>query len=152
MGFFHRDSTPDPIRIVFMCVENAGRSQMAAAFARRECERRGLDDRVSIDSAGTHPADSIHDVVVEAMDEVGIDLSDRIPRVVQMSELKTADFLVTMGCYISEFSPRSFGVDSREWSLVDPNGQDIDAARMIRDDIDARVNALFDELETTVEA
>jgi len=90
---FGRTSTSDPTDVLFMCVENAGRSQMAAAFARRESERRGLGDHVSIDSAGTHPAEDIHDVVVEAMDEVGIDLSNRTPRVVQLSELKTVNRL-----------------------------------------------------------
>lgn len=69
----------DSFRVTFMCVENTERSQMADAFAERECDRRGLTDRIEIASAGTHPADEIHSIVVEAMAERGFDLSDRTP-------------------------------------------------------------------------
>lgn len=132
---------------MFMCVENAGRSQMAVAFAERERERRGLSEQTVVESAGTHPIDGVYDVVVEAMEEEGFDFSDRTPIVVRMEALKTVDFLVTMGCYVSEFDPSSFGVDSREWSFADPKDVDLGTTREIRDAIEVRVVELFDEIE-----
>jgi protein-tyrosine-phosphatase len=153
MRFFGRGADDEPaVRVTFMCVENAGRSQMAAALAERECERRGLGDRVGIDSAGTHPADAVHPVVVEAMAEVDLDISDRTPRLVDLETLKRVDYVVTMGCYIAEFDPGSFGVDSREWDLENPEGQELETVRGIRDDLVERIVDLFDEIEQEVSA
>ncbi|ELY58619.1 arsenate-mycothiol transferase ArsC, partial [Natronococcus jeotgali] len=86
----------DPTRVAMVCVQNAGRSQMATAYAEREA--RGLEDAVEIVSGGTHPAESIHDVVREAMAEEGFDLSDRTPREVSEGELEACDYVATMGC------------------------------------------------------
>jgi len=153
MRFLNRGDDGEPaVRMTFMCVENAGRSQMAAALAERERERRGLDDQVEIDSAGTHPADAVHPVVVEAMAEIDIDISDRVPRLVDLETLKRMDYVVMMGCYIAEFAPGSFGGDSREWDLANPEGQDIETVREIRDDLTARIGDLFDEIEQEVSA
>ncbi|WP_425492198.1 low molecular weight phosphatase family protein [Halovivax limisalsi] len=132
----------DPIRIAFVCVRNAGRSQMATAFAERERDRRGRDD-VEIVTGGTHPADGIHDVVVEAMAEAGVDLSGRTPREISTAELETCDVVATMGCSTLELDAR---VDVRDWNLSDPHGQDVETVREIRDTIDGRVRELFDEL------
>jgi protein-tyrosine-phosphatase len=137
------------IRVDFICVENAGRSQMAAAFAEREREERGLDEVVEIHSSGTKPADSLHDEVVEAMAEVGIDLSGRTPKYIVMEDLKESHFMITMGCTISEFNPAHYGVESRAWDLTDPEGKDIETVRAVRDEVETRVKALFDEIEDT---
>lgn len=137
----------EQVRVDFLCVENAGRSQMAAAFAEREADERGLDDLVEVHSAGTKPADDISETVVEAMAEVGIDISDRSPRWVDLDDLKRSLFVITMGCTISEFSPSSYGVEYRAWDLTDPSGEDIETVRAIRDELDGRVNELFDEIE-----
>jgi protein-tyrosine-phosphatase len=142
----------EPLQVMFMCVENAGRSQMAAALAERERERRRLEDRVEIHSAGTHPADAVHDVVVEAMAERDVDISDHAPTVVDLEALKRMDYLVTMGCYVAEFDPATFIEETREWDLTNPADEDIETARAVRDEIEARVSDLFDELETEVEA
>jgi protein-tyrosine-phosphatase len=144
---FGRGDDGSPVRITFMCVENAGRSQMAAALAERERDRRGLGDRVEVHSAGTHPVDAVHGVVVDAMSEVGIDLSDRVPRVVDLELLKRMDYVVTMGCHIAEFDPNSFGGDTREWDLPDPEDADVETARLLRDALDWRVSRLFEEIE-----
>ena len=136
-----------PIRIAFMCVQNAGRSQMASAFAEHERERRDLTEGVELLTGGTNPADHVHKVVVEAMAEEGFDLSDRTPKYVDLEELRTCDYLVTMGCSVREFNPASFGVDSREWTLTNPEGEDLETVRGIRDEIEQRVEALFDEIE-----
>jgi protein-tyrosine-phosphatase len=137
----------ETLRVDFLCVENAGRSQMAAAFAEREASERGLEDVVEIHSAGTRPADAVHDTVVEAMAEVDIDVSDRSPKWVVVEDLEHSHFVVTMGCTINEFNPSSYGVEHREWGLVDPAGEEMEAVRAVRDELERRVEELFDEIE-----
>ena len=141
----------DPFRLGFMCVQNAGRSQMATAFAERERERRELVDRVEIITGGTRPADSVHDEVVSAMDEVRIDLSGRVPVEVSTSELESCDIVATMGCSTLELDTSS-GVEVRDWALDDPHGQDPETVREIRDEVERRVVSLFDELATREDA
>lgn len=138
----------DPIRIAFTCVQNAGRSQMSTAFAERERQRRRLEDRVEILTGGTHPADHVHDEVVEVMDEAGFDLSDRTPREITLKELRACDYVATMGCSTLDVGDVGEDVNVREWALVDPDGQDLDRVREIREEIEQRVILLFDELST----
>ncbi|AHG01407.1 ArsC family transcriptional regulator (plasmid) [Halostagnicola larsenii XH-48] len=137
--------SPDPIRIAFMCVQNAGRSQMSTAFAERERTRRNLEDRVEILTGGTHPADRVHDEVIEVMGEEGIDLSDRTPREITRAQLQSCDYVATMGCSTLEVGDVGEDVDVRDWSLEDPDGRDIEQVREIRDEIERRIIALFDE-------
>jgi protein-tyrosine-phosphatase len=132
-----------PLRVAFVCVRNAGRSQMAAAFAERERRRRGLED-VEVLSGGTRPADEVHDVVVEAMREVGVDVAGRTPREIPADELASCDYVATMGCSTLELD--ADGVEVRDWALDDPHGQDLEAVREIREQVEANVVALFDEL------
>ena len=120
---------------------------MAAAFAERERERRGLEDDVEILSGGTRPADRVHDVVVEAMREEGIDLSGRTPREVSTADLEACDLVVTMGCSTLDLDAAG-GVDVRDWALDDPHGRDVERVRDVRDDVERRVRAVFDDLET----
>ena len=120
---------------------------MAAAFAERERARRGLEEVVEIASAGTRPADSVHDEVIEAMDEVGIDVSGRTPTFVVLEDLEESHFVITMGCTVSEFDPSHYGVESRVWPLMNPEGEDVELVRSVRDEIERRVVALFDEIE-----
>jgi protein-tyrosine-phosphatase len=133
----------DTLRFGFVCVQNAGRSQMSTAFAERERERRGLGDRVEIVTGGTNPADSVHDEVVETMRELDIDLSDRTPRAVSTAELNACDVVATMGCSTLELDASD--VDVRDWALEDPDGRDPETVREIRDEVEERVVALFDE-------
>ena len=132
----------ETVRFAFVCVQNAGRSQLSAAFAERERERRGLAESVEIVTGGTHPADHVHEEVVETMRELGIDLSNRTPQEVSTAELETCDVVATMGCSTLELDA---DVDVRDWALTDPDGIDAEAVREIRDDIEERVVALFDE-------
>jgi protein-tyrosine-phosphatase len=134
--------TEEPVRLAFVCVQNAGRSQMAAAFAERERDRRGLGDRVEVITGGTHPADRVHDEVVDVMRERDIDLSDRMPRTVSTETLEACDVVATMGCSTLDLDAV---VDVRDWALDDPDGKPLDEVRVIRDDVEARVTALFDE-------
>ncbi|WP_226007729.1 low molecular weight phosphatase family protein [Natrinema salinisoli] len=138
------DST-DPIRIAFMCVQNAGRSQMSTAFAERERERRGLADEVELLTGGTHPADSVHEEVIDAMADAGFDLSDRTPREITLEDLRSCDYVATMGCSTLEVGEVGSDVDVRDWGLDDPDGRDPERVREIRDEIERRVVALFDE-------
>lgn len=138
----------EPVRIAFVCVQNAGRSQMATAFAERERERRNLDDRVAILTGGTRPADHVHDEVVDVMDELGFDLSDRTPREITLDELHSCDHVATMGCSTLDVRDVGEAVDLRDWALADPDGQDLARVREIRDEIEQRVAALFDEVST----
>jgi protein-tyrosine-phosphatase len=136
--------TDDTTRIAFMCVQNAGRSQMSTAFAERERDRRGID--VDILTGGTDPADSVHEEVIEVMAEVDFDLSEREPREISLDELRSCDIVATMGCSTLSVGDVGEHVDVRDWALPDPDGQDLDTVREIRDDIEGRVVALFDDL------
>ncbi|WP_313693383.1 low molecular weight phosphatase family protein [Halorarum halobium] len=140
-------TTTDPIRIAFMCVRNAGRSQMSTAVAERERERRGLEDRVELLTGGTDPADHVHEVVVEVMREAGFDLADRTPREITVEELRSCDYVATMGCSTLDVGTVGPDVDVRDWALDDPGERELDAVREIRDEIERRVVALFDEIE-----
>jgi len=140
----------DPVRVAFVCVRNAGRSQMSTAFAERERERRGLGGAVEILTGGTHPADGVHEEVIEAMREAGFDLSDRTPRAISTAELESCDHVATMGCSTLDLDAGASGVDVRDWALDDPGGRDLEEVRAIRDEIAGRVSDLFDEIEAEV--
>jgi protein-tyrosine-phosphatase len=135
--------TASPVKFGFVCVQNAGRSQMSAAFAERERDRRELGNNIEILTGGTHPAERVHEEVITVMQERDIDLSDRTPREVSTGELESCDVVATMGCSTLELDAEN--VDVRDWALDDPHGQDLDTVREIRDDIEQRVKALFDE-------
>lgn len=145
------DSENHPVRIAFMCVQNAGRSQTSLAFAEREVERRDLEDKVELLTGGTHPANHVHDSVVEGMSEKGFHLSDRTPREISIEELRSCNYVVTMGCSTLAVGEVGSNVDVRDWALADPDGTAVDHVRKIRDKIERRVNDLFDELEVDVE-
>lgn len=132
--------------VAFVCVQNAGRSQMAAAFAEIEQERRTLEGQVDVLTGGTQPAESVHDTVVEVMEEIGIDLRNRTPRTIMSDELEDCDYVVTMGCSAEGICPATWTGESRDWNLDDPHGKDLDTVRDIRDEIERRVRELFDEL------
>jgi arsenate reductase len=122
--------------VVFACVHNAGRSQMAAAFFNQLADPA----KAYAISAGTRPAPSIHPEVIEVMCEVGIDLADAQPRELTGALSAAADYLITMGC--GDECPHVPGVTRDDWPLDDPKGQPLDRVRAIRDDIHARVAAL----------
>jgi arsenate reductase (thioredoxin) len=125
--------------ILFVCVHNAGRSQMAAAFA----ERLG-GDGVRIRSAGTEPADRINPAVVEAMREVGIDLRARRPTLLEDDSVRQADVVITMGC--GDACPIYPGKRYEDWEVGDPAGRPVEEVRAIRDDIEGRVRGLLDSI------
>ena len=135
--------TATGVTLGFVCVQNAGRSQMSAAFAERERERRGLVGDVDILTGGTHPAEHVHEEVVAVMDERGFDLSDRTPREVSTDELESCDIVATMGCSTLDLDAETAEV--RDWALEDPDGQDMERVRALRDEIEGRVEDLFDE-------
>ena len=122
--------------IIFACVHNAGRSQMAAAFA-----NNAAAGKVRALSAGTDPGTNVHPEVIEAMREVGIDLSDARPRRLTAELAQGADLLITMGC--GDKCPYVPGLRIEDWPLEDPKGQSIEKVRQIRDDIKRRVDTLL---------
>jgi protein-tyrosine-phosphatase len=130
------------MRVGFVCVQNAGRSQMATAFAERERAERDLD--VEVLTGGTHPAEAVHEGVVETMAEVGVDIADRTPREVSTGELEACDVVATMGCSTLELSADT---DLRDWDLPDPDGKPPAEVRAIREQVRERVERLFDEIE-----
>lgn len=136
-----------PVTVAFVCVQNAGRSQMAAALADCERRRRSMADTVEIHHGGTDPADNVHEVVVEAMAELGVDLSDEQPRSIPPDELLKMDIVVTMGCSAEDVCPATWRGDSRDWGLDDPHGRPLQEVRTIRGEIADRVDELFDELQ-----
>lgn len=142
-------SDGDPITVAFVCVQNAGRSQMAYAFAEEQLEDRRLRDRISLVTGGTRPASETHPEVVEAMLEVGIDISDRTPREVTVDDLRRSNLVITMGCSADDVCPAGWGGETRDWDLDDPDGRSRREVREIRDEIARRVTGLFDELSRT---
>ena len=125
--------------VLFVCVHNAGRSQMAAAFLRR---RAG--DAIEVRSAGTTPAEEIQPTVREAMSEAGVDLGDAVPTALETDAVRAADVVITMGC--GDACPVFSGKRYLDWELPDPAGKPIAEVRAIRDDIDRRVADLVAEL------
>ena len=136
----------EPTTVAFVCVQNAGRSQMAHAFAQRERQARELEGDVSLVTGGTRPADRVHPEVVEAMADVGVDLSDSTPEGVTIEELRRSDLVVTMGCSADDVCPAGWGGENRDWDLDDPDGRPPAEVAAIRDEIERRVADLFDEL------
>ncbi|MFC8193257.1 arsenate reductase ArsC [Cellulomonas sp. NPDC057328] len=129
--------------VLFVCVHNAGRSQMAAGFVRALS-----GGAVEVRSAGSLPADRVNPVAVEAMREVGVDLTGEQPKVLTAEAVEASDVVVTMGC--GDVCPFYPGVRYEDWALDDPAGQGIEAVRPIRDAIRARVVALLASLEVPV--
>ena len=125
--------------VLFVCVHNAGRSQMAAGFM-RELGR----GRVEVLSAGSAPKDSINPIAVEAMAELGIDIANHVPKILTTEAVQESDAVVTMGC--GDVCPFYPGKRYEDWVLDDPAGQGIESVRVIRDEIKARVEALLAEL------
>jgi protein-tyrosine-phosphatase len=119
---------------------------MATAFAERERERRELDDSVEILTGGTRPADHVHEEVIDVMREEGFDLSERTPRKIASEELRSCEYVATMGRSTLDVEEEGSTVDIRDWNLPDPHGEDVDTVRSIRDDVHRRVVDLFDEL------
>ncbi|GAA0212714.1 MULTISPECIES: low molecular weight phosphatase family protein [Halobacteriales] len=145
----NENTESEPLRIAFVCVQNAGRSQMAYALAQREVEQRGLQDEIEIITGGTRPADHVHDEVVRAMHAVGIDISGRTPREIAFEETQGSDYVITMGCSADDVCPAGWAGENRDWNLDDPDGKSAAEVGRIRDEIERRVNDLFDELGST---
>ena len=125
--------------VLFVCVHNAGRSQMASGFMKT----LGAD-RVEVLSAGSAPKDSINPIAVQAMQEIGIDISNNVPKVLTPEAVQESDVVITMGC--GDACPFYPGKRYEDWVLDDPAGQGIESVRVIRDDIKKRVEQLLSEL------
>jgi arsenate reductase len=125
--------------VLFVCVHNAGRSQMAAGLVSLRSH-----GRIHVRSAGSDPADTINPAVVQAMNEIGVDMEQEFPKPLTDEVVRAADVVITMGC--GDACPIYPGKKYEDWELDDPAGQEIDAVRRIRDDIDARVQRLIAEL------
>ena len=131
------DATP---AVLFVCVHNAGRSQMAAGYLRAIAGAR-----IDVLSAGSEPADRVNPVAVAAMREEGIDITDHFPRMLSADDVRQADVVITMGC--GDACPVFPGKRYEDWQLDDPAGRDIEAVRVIRDDIKRRVEQLVGDLQ-----
>ncbi|RQG93234.1 low molecular weight phosphatase family protein [Natrarchaeobius halalkaliphilus] len=134
-------------KIAFVCVGNAGRSQMATAFAERERSQRGREDSVNVVTGGTDPHAHVHENVITALDEVGIDISGRNPREITVEDVADAEYVVTMGCSIDDFVPDDWNGTTEAWNLEHPGSDDLDAVRSQRDEIQQRVEDFFDRIE-----
>jgi len=128
--------------VLFVCVHNAGRSQMAAGFLQHLA-----GDRIDVLSAGSEPKDQINPTAVAAMAEVGIDIAAAQPKILTAESVQASDVVITMGC--GDACPFYPGKRYEDWKLDDPAGQGIEAVRRIRDDIRARIDVLIASLGTT---
>lgn len=128
------------MNVLFVCVRNAGRSQMAAALFARAADRRHVAR-----SAGSEPAERVQPEVVAALAEVGIEIADRVPRKLDVEDAEWADVAVAMGC--GDACPVVPGTRYVDWELDDPHGRPLDEVRSVRDEIDARVRALVADLD-----
>ncbi|RSO47776.1 phosphotyrosine protein phosphatase [Streptomyces sp. WAC 06725] len=139
------DTPPKP-SVLFVCVHNAGRSQMAAAFLTHLGQ-----GRIVVRSTGSAPADAVNPAVVAAMTEAGIDLSAEIPKVLTSEAVQASDIVITMGCRDAcpVFPGKKYrDWKYRDWKLADPAGQGVEAVRPIRDEIERRVRSLLAELRS----
>ncbi len=127
--------------VMFVCVHNAGRSQMAAGYMQNLA-----GDRVEVRSAGTAPAETINPAVVEAMLEEGIDISKNSPKILTNEDVKASDYVITMGC--GDECPFFPGKTYLDWPLDDPAGQGVDAIRPIRDEIRSKIENLIAEIDS----
>ncbi|MFE5331267.1 arsenate reductase ArsC [Embleya sp. NPDC056575] len=132
-------SEPTTPSVLFVCVHNAGRSQMAAAWLTHLA-----GDRVEVRSAGSAPADTVNPAATAAMAEVGIDMSARTPKILTAEAVRASDVVITMGC--GDTCPIFPGKRYLDWKLDDPAGRGVEAVRPIRDEIERRVRALLAEL------
>lgn len=131
-----------PTNILFVCIENAGRSQMAEAFFKKHAK-----NSFNVVSAGTCPSPKIDPVVVSAMNEIGIDLKNQQPQLLSISMIKNSNKTVNMGCMDKESCPSLFVKDVDDWNMDDPKGKSLDDVRKIRDQIKHSVLNLLDSLE-----
>ncbi len=131
--------TKEQPEVLFVCVHNAGRSQMAAGLVKLRSQ-----GRVHVRSAGSDPTDQINPAVLEAMNELGVDMSEEFPKPLTDEVVKAADVVITMGC--GDACPIYPGKKYEDWELQDPAGEDVQTVRVIRDEIDARVQKLIAEL------
>ena len=131
----------DKTSVLFVCVHNAGRSQMAAAYLSHLA-----GDRVGVRSAGSAPADTLNPAVVAAMAEEGIDISAETPKVLTAEAVESSDYVITMGC--GDVCPYFPGTTYLDWVLDDPAGQGVDTVRPIRDEIRTRIEALVSEIDS----
>jgi arsenate reductase (thioredoxin) len=129
----------DKPSVLFVCVHNAGRSQMAAAWLTHLA-----GDRVEVRSAGSAPADTVNPAAVEAMKEAGIDMSAETPKILTVEAVQASDVCITMGC--GDTCPVFPGKRYLDWTLDDPAGQGVEAVRPIRDEIKSRIEALIAEI------
>jgi arsenate reductase (thioredoxin) len=125
--------------VLFVCVHNAGRSQMAAGFLRHLA-----GDRVTVLSAGSAPGESLNPTAVAVMAEEGIDIANEVPQLLSVDSVKASDVVITMGC--GDACPVFPGKRYEDWELEDPAGQDLERVRQIRDDIRGRIETLLGEL------
>ncbi|CBG71218.1 putative heavy metal reductase [Streptomyces scabiei 87.22] len=125
--------------VLFVCIHNAGRSQMAAAFLTHLA-----GDRVQVRSAGSAPADTVNTAVVDALAEVGIDISAEVPKMLTVEAVQASDVVITMGC--GDTCPVFPGKRYLDWGLPDPAGQGVEAVRPIRDEIEKRIRGLVDDI------
>ena len=125
--------------VLFVCVHNAGRSQMAAGFMQSLGK-----DKVNVLSAGSMPKDQINPVAVEVMKEVGIDISNNQPKILTTESVKESDVVITMGC--GDACPIFPGKRYEDWQLEDPAGKDLETVRKIRDEIKSRIETLISEI------
>lgn len=130
---------PDKPSVLFVCVHNAGRSQMAAGYMTALS-----GGRVEVVSAGSAPKDQINPVAIQAMAEEGIDIANNVPKILTTAAVRDSDVVITMGC--GDACPIFPGKRYEDWELDDPAGQGIEAVRPIRDDIKARIQALLAEI------
>jgi arsenate reductase (thioredoxin) len=133
--------TKDAPEVLFVCVHNAGRSQMAAGLVKLRSE-----GRIHVRSAGSDPTDQINPAVIEAMNEIGVDMSEEFPKPLTDEVVRAADVVITMGC--GDACPIYPGKRYEDWQLDDPAGKDVETVRRIRDQIDERVRQLIVELDT----
>ena len=130
------------MKILFVCVENAGRSQMAEAFF-----KKFMPKGFEVISAGTKPSDKINPIVLQAMEEIGIDIKSQIPKHISQQIISESDQAVNMGCIDKESCPALFLKDVIDWQIPDPKGKSIEQVREIRDQIKTKVISLIKSIE-----
>ncbi|MGW0903358.1 arsenate reductase ArsC [Streptomyces sp. NPDC002853] len=138
-------TNPPLASVLFVCIHNAGRSQMAAGFLNHLA-----GDRIEVRSAGSIPGDQVNPAAVQAMREVGVEIADQKPKILTTEAVQASDYVITMGC--GDACPIFPGKKYLDWALEDPAGQGVEAVRPIRDEIKTRIEALIAEIDAEQDA
>lgn len=138
------------LNIAFVCVENAGRSQIAESIAKIEINKRNLSDKIEVISGGTKPAEKIHTNVIDTLQDRNIDISDKKPQKITQETLQNFDYIITMGCSANDVCPINWNGETIDWDITDPRGKNKNKTKKITEEIEHKVIKLIEKIDKEI--